>query len=148
MTKPSNSSSICKNNKRFLSRSSQSVATFPSVKMCPITSTISCVRLIVFQRFKNSTFKYWNILLQTLLISVQLCILMPSVTKDLVKRHNTKGVQYPSRLAGQSPGLTGIKQNREDQRAKLGPSSFCTSIGSATHVRPANSSRSRLPVVD
>ena len=45
-------------------------------------------------------------------------ITMPSVTKDSAKRHSTKGVQYPSYLGGQSPGLTGIKQDREDQRAK------------------------------
>ena len=57
---------------------------------------------------------------------------MPSVTKDLAKRHSTEGVQSPSQLAGQSPGLTGDNtcffQGYENFRAPdaLGAVGRCT----------------------
>ena len=75
-------------------------------------------------------------------------IIMPSVPKDSAMRLSTKRVQSlssPVRVrVSQEYSETGRTSERTNQ-----PSSFCTSTGSATHLRPANSSRPTLdPVVD
>ena len=45
-------------------------------------------------------------------------IVMPTLAYDSAKRESFNGVQFPFQLAGQSPGLAGIQQDREGQRAK------------------------------
>ena len=59
---------------------------------------------------------------------------MPPVAKDSAKRHSTKRVQYPFRLAGRSPGLTGIQQDRQDQRAKDSHLRLFAQISAAPHT--------------
>ena len=44
---------------------------------------------------------------------------MSSVTKGSAKKHSTERVQRLSKLTDQGLGLTGIQQNRKDQRAKI-----------------------------
>ena len=59
---------------------------------------------------------------------------MPSITKDSAKRHSTKGVQSPSRVAGQSPGLTGLQQDSEDQQAKDSDLRRFAQVSAAPHT--------------
>ena len=50
-------------------------------------------------------------------------IVLPTVTKHSAKQKGIKRVQTPFQLVGQSPGLTGVQQVRQDKRAKNAPGS-------------------------
>ena len=69
---------------------------------------------------------------------------LPSVPKDSAKCLITKGVHSPFQLAGEYPSLARIYRPGEAAREKLELASSCTNFGSATYLRPASSSRSRL----
>ena len=70
-------------------------------------------------------------------------LVMPPVAKDSMKRHSTEGVQPPCQQS-ESRTCKNTVRSAGPACEKHEPSSFCTSIGSATHLHPSNSSRSRL----